>query len=91
MKKKRIPQNSVELFPAHYWICPNCNERNFGEGIVVEITKEDALEMAELNGFPLEVCKTGNWFEDPKRVECKKCEKTYKAVSFRGCIDEEEF
>jgi protein-arginine kinase activator protein McsA len=88
---KKRPRNSVELFPAFYWICNNCNEQNFGECIPVEISASDAQNMSEFNGIPIELCKTGNWFDDPQKVECKKCEKTYKALSFRGSLDEADF
>lgn len=41
----QMPDETVELFTAYYWNCPNCGQENFEHGVQPELTDDEWLEL----------------------------------------------
>lgn len=72
---------TVELYPAHGWDCPECGSQNFCRGITFEPSEEERREMTELLGADEPV--DGAWTTIPETVTCRVCDCEFPAKHFR--------
>jgi hypothetical protein len=74
---------TVKLQTCYGWTCP-CGNRNYGEGVPVELTQEDRAEIEEREEVDLsDVMQTGDLVCMPEEVTCAKCGAEHEAFDPR--------
>ncbi len=78
-KKSRKPKKDplVSLYQTFGWKCPSCSVKNYHDGIFVEFTPEEQVQMAEEFGGHPSMFATGQIIAQPEDVTCSKCSKTF--------------
>jgi hypothetical protein len=78
-------RDKVELKPAVYWDCPECNHRNYEIEEFIELTEEEKREFMEELEIP-EAFAGGMAVDPIESVICVACTEQFDALYF----DEED-
>jgi len=68
---------SVKLYAAYEWKCPNCNIFQFETGIYQELTPEEKDQISSEQGVVREDLDT-DLIVAPEGVKCNKCGREFK-------------
>lgn len=72
---------NVELIPAFFWYCPECDSENFERAIAFECSEEDKVELFEAMDV-LEHMDTSDLLRAPEVVKCKSCNKEFNTMDY---------
>lgn len=72
---------TVELIPAHLWICPECGRDNFIRCIIAEFSPEEEEEIREKIG--IDIKDKGSFLTAPDKVICQFCHCKFETKYFQ--------
>lgn len=70
---------SVDLYLAFGWVCPECGENQYVSGVTEEMSDEDREDILEALGF--ESLSQGEFVDKPDSVVCRSCESEFVVSS----------
>ncbi len=80
---------SVDLYIAFGWVCPECGENQYADSVTFEMSDEEREETLESLGMDAD--STGEFHSKPRAVVCKACDSEFEVNHDVSWDEEDEF